>query len=216
MNIIPLGLFLLGVIFLLVGWRWQSPRSNENMVVLKGLAYLKSEIVRVQDQVYVLEDEIIKTKRLNSNRLENQAEVNPVEVNHTALDPVKTDLKDVVAPMKRIHQEMESKELKHQEIGLRELENQTEHIQKAKLYSISSQEQRGRSTSKKLFDEHTISVKQASDSAPQADYHSSGKYTEVLELAAQGQHIPEISQRLFLSQDAVRMVLSMQSKGGAR
>lgn len=58
MGNLPIILFLLGVVFLFLGWRWQSPPNEEAMTALKGLAYLKREILRVQDQVHILEDKI--------------------------------------------------------------------------------------------------------------------------------------------------------------
>lgn len=58
MGNLPIVLFLLGVVFLFLGWRWQSPPNEEAMTALKGLAYLKREILRVQDQVHILEDKI--------------------------------------------------------------------------------------------------------------------------------------------------------------
>lgn len=58
MGNLSIVLFLLGVVFLFLGWRWQSPPNEEAMTALKGLAYLKREIIRVQDQVHVLEDQI--------------------------------------------------------------------------------------------------------------------------------------------------------------
>lgn len=58
MGNLPIILFILGVVFLFLGWRWQSPPNEEAMTALKGLAYLKSEILRVQDQVHILEDKI--------------------------------------------------------------------------------------------------------------------------------------------------------------
>ena len=58
MGNLPIVLFLLGVVFLFLGWRWQSPPNEEAMTALKGLAYLKREILRVQDQVRILEDKI--------------------------------------------------------------------------------------------------------------------------------------------------------------
>ena len=58
MGNLPIVLFLLGVVFLFLGWRWQSPPNEEAMTALKGLAYLKREILRVQDQVHNLEDKI--------------------------------------------------------------------------------------------------------------------------------------------------------------
>ena len=58
MDLLPIILFILGVVFLIVGWRWQSPPNEEALTALKGLAYLKREILRVQDQVHCLEDKI--------------------------------------------------------------------------------------------------------------------------------------------------------------
>jgi DNA-binding NarL/FixJ family response regulator len=61
---LPIILFLLGTIFLFLGWRWQSPPNEEAMTALKGLAYLKREILRVQDQVHILEDKIQITQQI--------------------------------------------------------------------------------------------------------------------------------------------------------
>jgi DNA-binding NarL/FixJ family response regulator len=58
LGYLPIILFLLGVVFLFLGWRWQSPPNEEAITALKGLAYLKREILRVQDQVHNLEDKI--------------------------------------------------------------------------------------------------------------------------------------------------------------
>ena len=216
---------------MLIGWRWQSPRSEENLVALKGLVYLKSEISRVQDRVHYLEDEVLKTKLLY-NRSENKT-----VVDHSALDIKENNHKETVSKeleyqeigLKSLeHQEIGQKEPKHQEIELKEVGlskvelkkvdlKGAEPIQKAKLYSISPQEQRERSKNAGIrrIDEKTELRLRVSDDAPQADNHISGKFREVIELAAHGQRIPEIAQRLLISQDAVRMVLSMQSKGGA-
>jgi DNA-binding NarL/FixJ family response regulator len=57
-GILTIILFLLGVVFLFLGWRWQSPPNEEAMTALKGLAYLKREIIRVQHQVHILEDRV--------------------------------------------------------------------------------------------------------------------------------------------------------------
>lgn len=156
MGILPIILFLLGVVFLLLGWRWQSSPSQEAMTALKGLAYLKREIIRVQDQVHVhvLEDKVEKTKQIELR-------------------------------------EIELKELKIREHELKE----TELKGKNNLYVLNAKDQ-GVSSG---------------GAGPQRII--SPKYQEVLELAAQGQRIPEIAQRLLLSQDAVRMVLQTQPKG---
>ena len=64
MGILTSILFLLGVVFLFLGWRWQSPPNEEAMTALKGLAYLKREIIRVQEQVHILEDRVQTSQQI--------------------------------------------------------------------------------------------------------------------------------------------------------
>ena len=64
MAYLPIILFSLGVVFLLLGWRWQSPPNEEALTALKGLAYLKREILRVQEQVRILEDKIQTSQQI--------------------------------------------------------------------------------------------------------------------------------------------------------
>lgn len=153
MGILPIILFLLGVVFLLLGWRWQSSPSEEAMTALKGLAYLKREILRVQDQVHVLEKRIERT---------NQNELREVELKETD----------------------------------KATDKATEGKGKSKLYMLNAKDQR----------------ESCGGNEPQRNI--SPKYQEVLELAANGQRVHEIAQHLSLSQDAVRMVLRTQPKGG--
>ena len=62
--ILTICLFLSGVVFLLLGWRWQNPPSDEVLTALKGLTYLKKDLQRIQDQVdmHVLEEKLQRTK----------------------------------------------------------------------------------------------------------------------------------------------------------
>ncbi|MDR3602068.1 MAG: DNA-binding response regulator [Desulfosporosinus sp.] len=144
MGILPIILFLLGIIFLLLGLLWQSSPSKESRTAIKGLAYLKREITRIQDQLYVLEDKVQRTQQ---------------------------------------------SQFRGFEFG------ETDDKEKSKSYVLNAEE----------FREGNAEV--------ELQPNISAKYQEVLELAAHGQRIPEISQRLLLSQDAVRMVLRTQSKG---
>ena len=80
MGILSIVLFFLGVVFLLLGWRWQNPPNEEAKTALKGLAYLKREITRVQDQVNVLEDKVQKAK---------QAELRAVDLKETEFKETK-------------------------------------------------------------------------------------------------------------------------------
>lgn len=84
MGNLPIILFLLGVVFLFLGWRWQSPSNEEAMTALKGLAYLKREILRVQDKINILEDKIqmsqqIELKESGLREIENRVEGREIE-----------------------------------------------------------------------------------------------------------------------------------------
>ena len=80
MGILSIVLFFLGVVFFLLGWRWQNPPNEEAKTALKGLAYLKREITRVQDQVNVLEDKLQTAK---------QAEIRAVDLKKTEFKEAK-------------------------------------------------------------------------------------------------------------------------------
>lgn len=123
MGILPIILFLLGTVFLLLGWRWQSPPNEEAMTALKGLAYLKREILRVQDQVYSLEDKI----QVQQIHLEESAQST------------------------RKHKAREHKEMEYNERGYKEIENRKieyekversgiGHKENSKLYSLNTKE----------------------------------------------------------------------------
>jgi len=162
-------LFLLGVVFLFLGWRWQSPPNEEAMTALKGLAYLKREILSLQDQVHSLEDKLQTAQQI--------------------------ELKESTS------REIGRKEVELREIECRELEHkEIERNEKSKLYSLKTKEQEDRTSGAGVDPKHNVLP----------------KYQEVLKLAAKGHRIPEIAQRLLLSQDEVMMVLQTQSKGVAR
>jgi len=76
---LPIVLFLLGVVFLFLGWRWQSVPNEEAMTALKGLAYLKREIIRVQDQVHSLEDRIQTTQQIEIKQCSESALLREIE-----------------------------------------------------------------------------------------------------------------------------------------
>ncbi|MDP4158241.1 MAG: DNA-binding response regulator [Bacillota bacterium] len=61
MGVLSIILFFLGAVFLFLGWRWQSSPNDEAKTALKGLAYLRREIIRVQDQLNLLVNEVQNT-----------------------------------------------------------------------------------------------------------------------------------------------------------
>ncbi len=118
MDNLPIILFLLGVAFLFLGWRWQSPPNEEAMTALKGLAYLKREILRVQDQVHILEDKIHTVQQIELK------EATLRETERRVIEHIETQ-----------RRESERGEIERREIELKE---------KSKLYPLKSKEQRER------------------------------------------------------------------------
>lgn len=169
MDILPILLLLLGVGFIVLGLRWQNPPNEEAITALKGLAYLKREIIRVQDHVYDLEGKLQESK-----------------VKQTK------DVEQIAAMLK----------------------------EKEDVLGVPGQENL-KSLSKEISIPNDFYIREKVKSAeadavpsPNLNLNLSPKYQEVLELAASGQRIPDIASRLLLSQDAVKMVLSMQPNGG--
>lgn len=167
MDVLPVILFLCGVGFLFLGWRWQNTPDEETMTALKGLAYLKKEIERVQDQVLELEEKLLEA---GENKL---SEDRPKELLVKGNSPEET--------------QSEPKEFESRQISL---------IKNTTLDGLNSGEKFKRNAG----------AERNSQLLP--------KYREVLELAAGGEGIPDIAQRLLLSQDAVSMILRMQPNGG--
>ena len=135
--ILTISLFLLGIGFILLGWRWQTSSNDEVLTVLRGLTHLKNDLQRIQKQVddHVWEDKVQAAQEFTRSNLI----------------------------------ELAAKET---------LKSQDEVLQRPQVL------------------------------AP--------KYQEALALAANGQRIPEIAQKLLISQDAVRMVLITRIQGGVR
>ncbi|HEY8908898.1 MAG TPA: DNA-binding response regulator [Desulfosporosinus sp.] len=96
MGYLPISLLILGIVFLILGWRWQSPPNEEAMTALKGLAYLKREIIRVQDQVHILEDKIQTLQQIDRKE-SGHREIEPREVARQEIEPRE---KSVCYPLK--------------------------------------------------------------------------------------------------------------------
>ncbi len=57
-TVLPVLLFIAGIVFLLLGWRWQNPPSTEVLTAMKGLAHLKREINRLEEDLTTLDEKI--------------------------------------------------------------------------------------------------------------------------------------------------------------
>jgi len=218
---LPIILFLLGVAFLLLGWRWKSLPSQEAMTALKGLGYLKREILRVQEQIqtHILEDKAQRTNQIERKEV-GLKEVIPPKVGSGDVEvkefkPRVAGYSDVEVkghkPRVAGYSDLEVKEFKLNELGFREVEAKgfkpeeagfsEVEVRETERKKVEHQEAEGTGRSKL----RVLNTKNQPNISP--------KYQEVLELAARGHRIPEIAQRLLLSQDAVGMVLRTQQKG---
>ena len=221
MGSLPIILFLLGVAFLLLGWRWKSLPSQEAMTALKGLGYLKREILRVQEQIqtHILEDKAQRTNQIERKEV-GLKEVIPPKVGSGDVEvkefkPRVAGYSDVEVkghkPRVAGYSDLEVKEFKLNELGFREVEAKgfkpeeagfsEVEVRETERKKVEHQEAEGTGRSKL----RVLNTKNQPNISP--------KYQEVLELAARGHRIPEIAQRLLLSQDAVGMVLRTQQKG---
>lgn len=186
MEILPIILFFLGVVFLLLGWRWQGLSKDQDKTVLKGLALLRREIIKVQNQVNLLEEEVQRNKQ---------------DIQKGQSETIEIGLKELKAEFNEFresqnHRKMEPIERKEVKVNPLEI-NQIElkALAPKKIETLIDQENKESSCENEL------------------PRYTSPKYQQVFELAARGQRVPEIAQNLLLSQDAVQMVLKTYSKG---
>jgi hypothetical protein len=221
------------------------------MTALKGLGYLKREILRVQEQIqtHILEDKAQRTNQIERKEV-GLKEVIPPKVGSGDVEvkefkprvagysdvevkghkprvagysdvevkghkPRVAGYSDVEVkghkPRVAGYSDLEVKEFKLNELGFREVEAKgfkpeeagfsEVEVRETERKKVEHQEAEGTGRSKL----RVLNTKNQPNISP--------KYQEVLELAARGHRIPEIAQRLLLSQDAVGMVLRTQQKG---
>ena len=60
MGFVTFVLVALGILVLILGWRWQNQPSNEVMAALKGIAQLKRLTEWLRDDLYALEDRVVQ------------------------------------------------------------------------------------------------------------------------------------------------------------
>lgn len=153
--------FFIGVVFLILGWRWQYLPNNEIIIAMKGMVRLKSEIHKLEEDMLSL-----------NKKLENK------------LSPSLTQDQFLTACCSH-----------------NTLMNQEE---------INSKDNRGisdngdtldyKSTSEDSFSSDDKDTSDNRDALPE-------KFQQILELADCDLTVPEISEKLGMSQDAVIMVM---------
>jgi len=67
MTSLSIVLFILGMAFLVLGWRWQSPQDADLLTALKGLVHLKREVESIQDNLRALESKVEHIEHIPEN-----------------------------------------------------------------------------------------------------------------------------------------------------
>lgn len=218
MSLLTMVLFLLGLGFLFLGWRWQSPQDKELLAALKGLVQLKHELTKVKDNLQVLE------KKVDSQdvKLKQRPEFSGMDDPRVYLGKNKHLIhssEEIAAGSEWLMQNnalnwkenFEATQGLHDSLmtlGLKDSEISTRNLRRYSQYNDEPLEIRSREEVVQTFIAKGDSEKsERSSTLPE-------KYLKALELANAGLSVREIANHLMLSQDAVSLVLSTYPKGG--
>lgn len=193
MTYLTIVLFLMGIIFLLLGWRWQNPPSNEVIAALKGVAQLKRQTEKLRDDLYALEDKVVNGGKKDWTVIEQKLQELRVEENRVMeeLNLARQELKGDL----RIN---DSRSTVGAISGLNWDINSRSNQDPSRKPSSAPQMKLGREQDNDSF----------LNGLPE-------KYRRVLELDKSGLPVPEIAKSLGLSRDAVVMVLRTYQRGRA-
>ncbi len=195
MTVLPVLLFIIGIVLILLGWRWQNPPSQEILTALKGLAYLKREINRLEENLSTLDEKI-----------DNK------EQGLTAESPewrrIETKLLEISKPQElNLPPEITRLLLENQ---LRENRNANKPVQDPRLFAYSQKAADVSERDGQAFNSTNSKIIEDGENRDNLPI----KYRKVLELAQYDFPVSEISKRLGVSQDAVVMVLRTHQRGG--
>ena len=195
MTVLPVLLFIAGIIFLLLGWRWQNPPSTEILTAMKGLAHLKREINRLEEDLNTLDDKIDnKEQGLTAESPEwRRMETKLLEISK----PRDVDLLPEIAKLLRENKIEENRDV-----------NKTARDPRLSAYCNKDTvvaERDGQAFN--LMNSGNINNENNWATMPE-------KYRKVLELAQYNFTVSEISKKFGMSQDTVTMVLRTHQRGG--
>ncbi|MFZ3373412.1 MAG: sigma factor-like helix-turn-helix DNA-binding protein [Desulfitobacteriaceae bacterium] len=203
MIVLPVLLFIFGMLFILLGWRWQNPPSKEILIVLKGMAHLKREINRLEEIVKIIDKKVDnKAQGLTPESPEwRRIETKLLEISR----PRKSELLPEIAKLLRENLIEDNRDTNR---DTNRDANRTARDPRLAAYSkkdTAVEESEGQvfnaMNSENRNKEHNW------DTLPE-------KYRRVLELAQYDFSVQEISKRLGISQDAVMMVARTHQRGG--
>lgn len=208
MTLLSIILFILGIGFLILGWRWQSPQDTELLAALKGLVHLKRELEKVQGNLERLE---MKVRSLPMNSVDADGALKDiisevVKASQTAWpgEPLKPGEPQRPRRVTRVAAETNFDQVS---VGF-----ESER-------GVYSWEQRadGNRLEREPEDEKTAWPQDGSSLRRNEEIQHQPlpeKYLKVLELADSGLSLKEIARELSLSQDAVDLVLRTAPRGG--
>ncbi len=195
--LLSVTLFVFGIGFLILGWRWQSPQDTELLTALKGLVYFKRELERVQGNLERLE---AKVACLPVSSVDSVAAVSD------RMGEAVVSLQTARAYELPKPDNMGGGSLSQARLGFGvELGDRfrDQGANAVKLEEDLESEAQGLQGEPPLRSNKGIRAK----ALPQ-------KYLEVLKLADSGLSLREIARELSLSQDAVGLVLRTYPRGG--
>ncbi len=185
MGIVAIVLAVLGLVILLISWKKEDPVQEEMLTALKGIAYVKREVERLEESLVPLQTGL---SNLNERMLCQEQLISP-----------QSDKMEDEAWLKKAQQVL--KTLKSMDKKTEVSDSEKKSKQKSSRKSAQKQEElqnRGGIKDKDGRDDRAI---------PEPAPAVSNIHKNVLELANQGLSVQEIALRLDLSQDAVNMVL---------
>lgn len=193
MTYLTIVLFLMGIIFLLLGWRWQNPPGNEVIAALKGVAQLKRQTEKLRDDLYALEDKVVNGGKQDWTVIEQKLQELRVEENR------------VMEELNLARQELKG------DLRINDSRSTVGAISGLN-WDINSRPNQDPSGKPSSAPQMKLGREQDNDSflngLPE-------KYRRVLELDKSGLPVPEIAKSLGLSRDAVVMVLRTYQRGRA-
>lgn len=191
MSLMPVVLFLLGVIILIGAWRLGNPSntSPELIAALKGVAGVKREISYLRTELQETETRIEEHEKLIQER-----EI----LNQRTAELVRTENEDIKETIRNI------KTQEYMQDQALSPWAEERHIQP---YEVKAEKEVQEEVDKKVEIESENVLKSNPRVFPD-------KYRWVIELHEQGWSTLEIAGHLAISQDAVNMVLKTYPRGG--
>lgn len=212
MEIVAIVLAVFGLIVLLIGWRKEDPINEDLTTALKGIAYLKKEVERLEEEkIAPLQSALTDL----TGRMDKQEQLvsRPAETAGASAPAWIKEARDVVEALIKIGKDggKEANKKKEREKGKEKSRDSDKDKEKNKDRDKERDKERDRD--KEVDKEREEAEDDGQPAKQTAEPPVSNIYSSVLELSGQGLDVREISARLGISQDAVDMVLRTAAGG---